>query len=412
MSEARASLVGAEYLVDVGPVAHGGHCVARHEGLVLFVRHALPGERVRARVTGGRERDRFLLAEAIEILEPSPRRVAPPCRYAGPAGCGGCDFQHADLGYQRELKAAVVREQLSRLAGLERDVVVAPLPLGGRADGGDGLRWRTRTDLAVDRRGRVGFHPHRSREVLAIDDCLIAAEEIAGTGVFAQSYPRAKAVHVVVSGTGERAVVVAPQGLRRTPTIHELVRLDGAEVEFRINALGFWQVHPAAAQTLMDAVRAAVAPRPGERALDLYAGAGLFARALADGVGPTGSVLAVESDARAARAAAEHFAQDGHVEVVQGRVDHVLADLVAGAQAQDVVVLDPPRTGAGRDVLAGVVALRPRVVAYVACDPAALARDLAYAAELGYELADLTAYDAFPMTHHVECLAVLRPAAG
>ena len=100
------------------------------------------------------------------------------------------------------------------------------------------------------------------------------------------------------------------------------------------------------------------------------------------------------------------------VEVVQGRVDHVLADLVAGAQAQDVVVLDPPRTGAGRDVLAGVVALRPRVVAYVACDPAALARDLAYAAELGYELADLTAYDAFPMTHHVECLAVLRPAAG
>lgn len=406
MSESRRSMVGTEYVVDVGPVAHGGQWVARHEGLVLFVRHTLPSERVRVRVTSGRERDRFLLAEAIEVLDASPHRVSAPCRYAGPAGCGGCDFQHADVAYQRELKAYVVREQLARLAGLDREVVVQPLP-----GSPDGLRWRTRTDLAVDRRGRLGFHPHRSRAVLAIDECLIATEEIAATGVFERTFPRAKAVHVVASSTGERAVVPAPQGLRKTPTIHEQVRIGGEDVVFRLNALGFWQVHPAAAETLTATVLAGLAPRAGERCLDLYAGAGLFARALADAVGPGGEVLAVEAEARAALAAADHFADDGHVSVVHGRVDHALVELAEQGVGFDVAVLDPPRTGAGRDVLAGIVGLGPRAVAYVACDPAALARDLAYAAELGYELAELTAYDAFPMTHHVECVAILRPAA-
>ena len=408
MSETRASLVGSEYVVVVGPVAHGGHCVARHEGLVLFVRHALPGERVRARVTSGRERDRFLLAEAIEILEPSPRRVSPPCRYAGPAGCGGCDFQHAEVAYQRELKAYVVREQLSRLAGIDREVEVVPLPVPGRPD--DGLGWRTRVDLAVGRDGQVGFHPHRSREVLAVAECLLAGDEVAGTGVFGGSYPRGKAVHAVASSTGERAVVVAPQGLRKTPTIHEQVCIGETEVVFRLNALGFWQVHPAAAATFAAAVLAGLGPRPGERALDLYAGAGLFARALADAVGPTGSVLAVESDARAARAAAEHFAADGHVSVAAARVDHVLPELAGDGEAFDLIVLDPPRTGAGRAVIEEMAQLGARAIAYVACDPAALARDLAYAAAVGYELGELTAYDAFPMTHHVECIAILRPA--
>lgn len=422
------SLAGAEYVVEVGPIAHGGHCVARHEGLVLFVRHALPGERVRARITSGRAGDRFLLAEAVEVLAASPHRVTPPCRYAGPGGCGGCDFQHAEVAYQRQLKSYVVREQLSRLAGLDREVTVLPLPVAGSGEPGvghpaaggpgtgraadDGLRWRTRVDLAVDRAGRVGFHPHRSRAVLPIDDCLIAASDIAASGVFERAYPRAKTVHVVVSSTGERAVVAAPQGLRRTPTIHEQVRIGAADAVFRLNALGFWQVHPSAPGTFAATVLAGLAPRVGERCLDLYAGVGLFARALADAVGPTGAVLAVESDVRAARSAAEHFAGDGHVSVIPGRVEHVLAELSAEGGGVDLVVLDPPRTGAGAAVLAGIAALRPRAVAYVACDPAALARDLAYAAELGYVLADLTAYDAFPMTHHVECIAILHHSPG
>lgn len=422
--------MGEELDLTVGPIAHGGHCVARHDSLVVFVRHALPGERVRARVTAGAVGDRYVFADAIRVEEPSAHRVTPPCPYARPGGCGGCDFQHADLAYQRELKTVVLAEQLTRLGGLGPDVTdrvrVEPLPdrtpggrLGGESAGesggpsdqgaaeADGLRWRTRLELAVDRQGRAGLHPHRSRAVLPVEDCLIARPEIAA-GMLARRYPRASAVHAVVSSAGERAVIAAPQGLRRTPTIHEVVRVGGREVTFRLNALGFWQVHPAAAETFAADVLAGLAPRPGERCLDLYAGVGLFARALADAVGPTGRVIAVESDPRACRAAAEHFADDPHVEVVGGRVEQVLDAPDEGWGNVDLVVLDPPRAGAGRAVLDAVARLAPRAIAYVACDPAALGRDLALASGFGYEIAKLTAYDAFPMTHHLEAIAILR----
>ena len=402
--------MGEELELTVGPIAHGGHCVARHDALVVFVRHALPGERVRARVTAGAVGDRYVFADAIRVLEASVRRVSPPCPYARPGACGGCDFQHADLAYQRELKTAVLREQLSRLGGLEPEVTdrirVEALP---GDESGDGLRWRTRLDLAVNHQGRAGLRPHRSRAVLPIEDCLIARPEI-GAAVLERRYPRAKAVHAVVSSVGERAVIAAPQGLRRTPTIHEEVRVGGEDVTFRMNALGFWQVHPAAAQTFAAGVLAGLDPRPGETCLDLYAGVGLFARALADAVGPGGRVLAVESDPRACRAAGEHFADDRHVEVVDGRVEQVLealGDRTPGPGV-DLVVLDPPRAGAGRAVLEAVARLSPRAIAYVACDPAALGRDLAWARECGYEIARITAYDAFPMTHHLEAIAILR----
>lgn len=401
--EAGASYVGTEALVEVGPIAHGGHCVARWDSLVVFVRHALPGERVRIRITRGKRGDRFLLADAVEVLAPSAHRVTPACRYARPAGCGGCDFQHVDLAHQRELKGAVVAEQLARLAGIEREVTVAAVP--GDLDG---LRWRTRIELAVDRKGRTGLHPHHSRAVTPIEDCLIAAEAIGATGVYSRRFPGSRAVHAVVSSEGERAVVAVPQGLARTPSIHESVRLADRELAFRLNALGFWQVHPGAAATLVQAVLDGLAPRSGERCLDLYAGVGVFAAALADAVGPDGAVLAVESDARAVASARGTFAGRPEVEVRQERVESALAPLLAGGDRVDLVVLDPPRAGAGRAVVESIARLRPRAVAYVACDPAALARDLRHAQEEGYRLVDLSAYDAFPMTHHVECVAILQ----
>ena len=136
---AGSSRVGELVELDVGPVAHGGHCVARDHGQVVFVRHALPDERVRARITDGRTDSRFLRADAVQVLRASPFRVTPPCPYAGPGRCGGCDWQHVTPEHTRELKAAVVSEQLRRLAGIERQVTVEPLP--GRDDG---QRWRSR----------------------------------------------------------------------------------------------------------------------------------------------------------------------------------------------------------------------------------------------------------------------------
>jgi tRNA/tmRNA/rRNA uracil-C5-methylase (TrmA/RlmC/RlmD family) len=433
---AGATLAG----VRVGPVAHGGHCVARHEGRVVFVRHALPGELVDVRLTEAGDGARFWRGDAVAVHEPSPDRVEPRCPVARPGGCGGCDWQHASTQAQRRLKADVVREQLRRLARLERpDLDVEPVP--GDADG---LGWRTRVRFTIDEHGRAGLRRHRSHDIVPVDACPIADPEVDAVDVEAQRWPGVRAVEVVAARRGpevERLVVVDPGSAppRRLPSlaapasvavrgphgverlrgrgwVAEQVEIDGAPRTFRVSGAGFWQVHPGAAQALLDAVLAATAPAPGERALDLYSGVGLFAVGLALRVGAEGVVLGVESEPRAVADARRNVHDLPQVRLEQARVDDALgrlADLAEPAPrlaaGVDVVVLDPPRTGAGRQVVARVLALRPRVVAYVACDPAALARDLAFAADAGYRLAGLRAFDLFPMTHHVECVATLVP---
>jgi tRNA/tmRNA/rRNA uracil-C5-methylase (TrmA/RlmC/RlmD family) len=400
-----ASLVGRQFEGLIGKVAHGGHCVTRYDGRVVFVRHALPGERVWVQVTAGRVGDRFLLGDAVEVLEPSEHRVVPRCRFAGPGMCGGCDWQHCELTYQRELKAAVVAEQFQRLAGLDVDIAVEALP-------GDeqGLRWRTRTEFAIDATGAAGLRRHHSHEVILLDDCVISTERVIQTGVLDSRWPGARSVDVV-DASGEPRAMTVPLPSRDSPVPHVTERVDTGDwsAEFRLSARGFWQVHPRAAATFVAHVRRELTPQPGERAVDLYAGVGLFALALADAVGPTGAVLAIESDARAIADAKANLRACPEIELRRGQVDRALKPLVRQGVRADLVVLDPPRTGAGKSVIKDVAALAPRAIAYVACDPAALARDVAYAHATGYGLRSLRAFDAFPMTHHVECIAVLEP---
>jgi tRNA/tmRNA/rRNA uracil-C5-methylase (TrmA/RlmC/RlmD family) len=401
----KVSLVGRQFEAEIGKVAHGGHCVTRYDGRVVFVRHALPGETARVQITAGDPGDRFLLGDAVEILVPSEHRVVPRCRFSGPGRCGGCDWQHSELTYQRELKAAVVAEQLKRLAGLDVDVVVEELP---GAD--EGIRWRTRTEFAIDASGAAGLRRHHSHDIIAVDDCLISTRRIIETGVLERRWPSATAVDVVdASGESGAVTVPLPQGNSAGPFVTERVDTGEWSAQFRLSARGFWQVHPGAAATFVAHVLRELDPQPGERAMDLYAGVGLFARALADAVGPTGAVLAIESDARAIRDAKGNLRLSPEIELRRGKVDHALKPLVRQGIRTDLVVLDPPRTGAGKAVIKAIAALAPRAVAYVACDPAALARDVAYARDAGYGIRSLRAFDAFPQTHHVECIAVLEP---
>jgi len=357
-------------------------------------------------VTEGGTEDRFLRADAVEVLSASADRVDPVCRHAGPGGCGGCDWQHVDLAAQRRLKGAVVAEQLRRLAGIDRSVEVLPVP----GDEG-GFGWRTRVEFAVDRAGRAGLRPTRSHAVIPIVQCPIADPRVLATGVLTDDWSGAKAVDVVApSGGGAVVVVPVPAAAGSVPQIRERVESASWTGEFDVSARGFWQVHQGAAATFVDRVLAELDPRPGERVLDLYAGVGLFAVPLADAVGPGGAVLAVEGDVLACELAVRNAGNRTWIEVVPDRVEEVLASTSPDTwSSADLVVLDPPRTGAGRAVIEAVARLQPRAVAYVACDPAALARDLGYAREAGYVLGGLTAYDAFPMTHHVECIAVLKP---
>ncbi|WP_340557152.1 class I SAM-dependent RNA methyltransferase [Streptomyces sp. GSL17-111] len=438
-----APLTGHAYEVEVGPVAHGGHCVARtEEGRVLFVRHALPGERVVARVTEGHEDSRFLRADAVEIIEASKDRVEAPCPFSGPGRCGGCDWQHAKPGAQRRLKADVLTEQLARLAGLTPEDVswdgtVEPVP-GDKLPAGEVPAWRTRVQYAVDADGHAGFRRHRSHEVEPVDHCLIAAEEISELGIERRTWPQIASIDAIAaSGSTDRQVILTPEPGGRLPlveldrpvsvlraeeprgrsgsrAVHRVhgrpfvrERADGRT--WRVGAGGFWQVHTAAADLLVDAVMRGLTPRKGETALDLYCGVGLFAGALADRIGPEGAVLGIESGKRAVEDARHNLADFDRVRVEHGRVDRVLP--ATGITEADVVVLDPPRSGAGRDTVKLLTALNPRRMAYVACDPAALARDLGYFAESGYRVRFLRAFDLFPMTHHFECLAILEPAA-
>lgn len=396
--------MGTEVVVDVGPVAHGGVCVARHEGRAVFVRHTLPGERVRIRVTEGGTEDRFWRADAVAVLTPSPARVEPPCPWSGPGRCGGCDWQHVLLPAQRSLKAAVVSEQLERLAGLRREVTVEPVP-------GDveGLDWRTRVTYAVDGRGRAGLRAHRSHEVVPVDGCRIAHPEVRAARVEDGEWPGATSVEVVVANTGERELVVDGEVVEGRRHVVE----EAAGRRWRVSGGGFWQVHPGAADVLAGAVLDGVQARPGETALDLYCGVGLFAGALAPLVGPSGTVVGVEGAPRAVADARRNLHDVPWVRLLTGRVDRVLAGTgPAGVpDTADVVVLDPPREGAKAAVVRRIAERAPRVVAYVACDPAALARDLATFARHGYHLTGLRAFDLFPMTHHVECVAILHPAS-
>ena len=366
----------------VARVPAGDHSV------VVFVRHALPGELVVVEITGTAKR--FLRGDAVEVLEPAAERVTAPCPLAHPDGCGGCDFQHVSLPGQRELKAAVVAEQLQRLAGLDLAVTVEEVP--GHPDG---LHWRTRMRYQVDAEGRAGLRRHRSHEIEAVPagGCPIA-------------HPGAPTVteQTWAPDTELLAVAADPPTLLvdgRTEEGSSEITEHAIGRDWRLAADGFWQGHPGAAATLVEAVIDGLRPRAGERAFDLYCGVGLFAGALVDaGVRAWGVEWSRPAIAHARR-------NVPGAKFTAGKVERVLRTL---PKRTDLVVLDPPRTGAGKDVVDAIIARRPRAIAYVACDPAALARDLRRATSGGYRVSGIRAFDLFPMTHHLEAVAILEPS--
>lgn len=371
-------------ILTVGAPAAGGACVARAEdGRVVFVRHALPGETVRVQLTS--DGASFLRADAIEILEPSADRVLPACAFAGPDGCGGCDWQHASPSAQLAIKTSLVEEQLRRVGGFRWDgSVEAVQPL---------LGWRTRVQWAHG----IGFHKHRSSDLQVVDSCLIAA-------------PGADTPPGDLGGVVE---VMASQGQRVVIADSRLVSGHGLRVtvggrSFEVAGGGFWQVHSEAPAVLSAAVLDVLQAQPGESVVDLYAGVGLFASLLGELVGPTGSVLAVESATRASADAARNTADQPWVKIRTKAVD---AGLVRRLRA-DLIVLDPPRAGAGLAVSRELAKLRPRAIAYVSCDPATFARDLKAFLDDGWSVGSLRAFDLFPQTEHVELVCLLLPPSS
>lgn len=389
--------VGERIGLDITSMAHGGEAVGRHEGRVVFVRDALPGESVIAEITAVPAHGRFMRARAVDIVAASPDRVRPPCRYAD--RCGGCDWQHIALPAQRRIKATVVAEQLTRIGGEPADRW-SHLEVEALEGDTDGLRWRTRMRYAVDPAGRPGLRAHHTHDVVAVTECLIASPAIGGAEVLDRPWPGAREV-LGVQPDGSAVLLPDPVAGQARVTQHAAGR------EWTFDATAFWQVHPGAADALVGAVQSLLQPKPGDHLVDLYAGVGLFAGAYAEVVGPGGRIDAVEADETAIKGARRSLHDLPTVHIHHDRVDRWLKR--GPLRHCDLVVLDPPRTGAGQEVMQRIAALRPRAIAYVACDPAALARDVATARQMGWDMTALRAFDLFPMTHHVECVALLEP---
>jgi tRNA/tmRNA/rRNA uracil-C5-methylase (TrmA/RlmC/RlmD family) len=395
---------GRELELEVTNVAHGGISVARHDGRVVFVSDAIPGETVLARITEDSKKS-FWRAETVRVIEASEYRQphiwnAASIDRAPEDRAGGAEFGHIEIGHQRELKRQVLADSLKRMAGIEADFQVEALP--GNADG---TGWRTRVRLHVDESGRTGPFAARSHRVIAVDDLPLATSAVSSTAPLGDFFPGEEHVDVLEPSTGGARLIV---GRQKPLTIRERV----GEREFQLDDGGFWQVHTSAAETLTAAVQDAIDDAlfdPRAANLDLYGGVGLLAAAVADRFGTTTRITSVESDSRATEHAGENLSEWLGAQALTARVERWIANQAATAPRLTgaTVVLDPPRSGAGKAVVTALADLQPAQLIYVACDPVALSRDVALLAERGYRLDDLRAFDLFPNTHHVEAVARL-----
>ena len=376
-------VVGQRVAVTIEKIAHGGHFIARHEGAVIFVRHAIPGEECTIEISS--VGSSFNRGDVVSVEKASVDRVSPPCSYAHRLGCGGCDFQHIEISAQRKLKSDVIREQFARIAKMEIDVEVE--------EAGPALGWRTRATASVTKSGKIGFISARSHNVIAIDNCLITAPGIEFSALSKKQWQTGAKIDLATSSTGESFV---------TGDVTELMHEKVGDRVLEVSNDSFWQSHVNAPQVLTEIVSEYANVQSGEHVLDLYGGVGLFTSALIDAVGPTGRIDLVEGSKSATADAKKNFSAHSNVNIVTASVERAITRIDGG----DVVILDPPREGAGKEVISELARISPRAIVYVACDPAALARDTTYLQEVGYSLKKMRAFDLFPMTHHIETVAL------
>ena len=389
--------VGQIVEVEIGAIAHGGHFVARHNGQVIFVRHAITGETCKIKITA--VNSKIAHADVIEVLTASADRITPPCKYAGV--CGGCDFQHISIAAQLKFKRDIILEQFLRIGKIDLIADGFDFQVQQLAPT-DGLHWRTRMDFAVSPSGKIGFYGARSNQVVEIEDCAIADERMKVSELVGRSWKSDARVEVAVSSTSEISVMRSGRSISGPTQLTEQVGGNS----FRISPVAFWQSHRNAPTTLVKAAMAQLGVKAGDWVCDLYSGVGLFGAEILQQVGKQGVVNLIESDKTAVADARKIFAKHENVNIYAGLVDQQLSQV----KRADLILLDPPRTGAGESVIKQMVKLRPRKIVYVACDPAALARDAKYLQESGYKLDHIEAFDLFPMTQHMECLAGFSPA--
>ena len=416
-------------------IAHGGAALGRHEGRVIFVPYALPGETVRVEIA--EDKGRYAFARLVEVLDPSPDRVVPPCPYFGSAGCGGCQWQHAGYPAQLRFKAEIVADQLERIGGIIDPVVHPTHPdRSGWAyrnhaqfhpapDGGLGFQ-----SAAVGRTPRQGRGERgedtgagQGHWIVPIDECLILHPLLSDLyATLDLDLPDLLRLSLRAgTQTGDLMLIFEmaddlPPALESDlPVSCVLLLSDGVHVNligsnhitetvagrtYRISAPSFFQVNTPQAAQLVRLVTEYLDLQEGETVLDAYCGVGLFTVHLAE---RAGLVVGVEAAPAAVADLLENTAGMDNVEVIEGPVEAVLPDL---DMPLDAAVIDPPRAGIDRFALDALVERRPTRVVYVSCDPATLARDTKRLARAGYHLFEVQPVDMFPQTYHIESVAL------
>jgi tRNA/tmRNA/rRNA uracil-C5-methylase (TrmA/RlmC/RlmD family) len=380
--------------LNIEKVAHGGFCVARHEGVVVFVRHCLPGEIVEAKLTSLAPGKRSWFAQTIKVIKPSINRVASKCDFFNTDGCGGCDWQHTTSKYQRELKLEVLIEQLARFGQVNNAAELCAIHAVEPSE----QNWRTRVRLVASPEGNWGFRKTRSHEIQEINKCLIADQSI--NEVLA-TLPKGNVDDQVLIVKSKEETIVYPVETRSSRAPNSVQEVDGHD--FAVAGDGFWQVHPEAAAVLSNQIKKSINGLKIDSFADLYAGVGVLAHSVLQEF-PLAKAFVVEADRSAAQNTKENLKKFKNVQVINERVDRWTKSI---KNKMDVVILDPPRSGAGQNVMQQICAHTLQKIIYIACDPAALARDVLVANKYGWKLEAVVAFDLFPMTHHLESVAVL-----
>lgn len=381
--------------LQIEKVAHGGIFVARHEGRVIFVEGAIPGESVKAEVY--QDAGSYLRARTLEVLNPSEHRV-PHFWKASREGAGGAEFGHIELSFQRELKAQVLTEAFARMADKEVVVEVEAMPSDELRNG---LHYRTRVQLNVDESGLAGPSKSRSNEIVFTKDLPLAVAEIEELGLHLKNWSGVSKISIAASSTGDLQWMVDKKVNGASKLIERV-----AGRTFRLSSGAFWQVHtdaPAALTSSVAAMAKVLSFDPLKHNLDLYAGAGLFSATLSNSY--SGARFTAVESSKQAVADGERSTQD--LKDLTFVKSDVLEFLKRAKPEYDTVVLDPPRSGAAGKVIAALVKLSPRNIIYVACDPVALARDVKLLSAAGYQIRGLESFDIFPHTHHFECVLAL-----
>lgn len=415
--------------VEITAMTFGPFGVGRLENRTVMVPNAVPGDLLEVQVIGQRAGN--LVARADKLLRPGPGRRVPRCPHL--PLCGGCDWQQIEYAAQVRLKGQIVASALKHSLGLELDsaTLVEPAP----AEFG----YRARIRLKVGRRGQLGFHEANSRRLVEIERCMVAAEEIRMPHDFAREI-RCEEIEIVADRGREIVVAHLPRPpgrfeIERARAIVErdsrlagaVLRAKGAreligetavkvaleeELELEADADLFSQINRAQNLRLVAAVMEMAALRTDARVLDLFCGAGNFSLPAARrGAAVTG----VDADAAAVAAASRNAQRLGfeRAEFSALKAAEVVRFLLRARYRPDVVILDPPRTGA-RELIEPLVAMRAPHVLYVSCDVATLARDLRALCAGGYTIDEVRAFDFFPNTHHAEVIAhaLLTSVAG